>query len=228
MLFPYNLHWDDLDPARHPFDPDGAQATVESLAPHPGFPSHPDWTWARWRSAEWFFSRWPEDMTTALTRHYGAWACGWRWVSNLEEGWISGPISVWADMESVTSVEEALNCVTDALLEWRFFLEDLAGRFARLPMSEAPEERKRTLDRAAADIITHVADRTHANDMWYDTCARVLRWYVSHLGVSAEESGALIDGAIGGRFESWAAPGPDVVGEVAGRLAAGLVHRDDD
>lgn len=94
MLFPYNLHWDDLDPARHPFDPDAAQATVESLAPHPGFPSHPDCTWARWRSAE--------------------------------------------------------------------------------------------------------------------------------------ESGALIDGAIGGRFESWAAPGPDVVGEVAGRLAAGLVHRDDD
>ncbi|MFB9834227.1 hypothetical protein [Actinoallomurus acaciae] len=225
MLFPYNLHWDDLDPGRHPFDPDGARAAVEALAPDPGFSSHPDWGWERWMSAEWFFTRWPDDMTNALTRYYGAWACGWRWVRNIEEGWISGPVSVWAD-SSVAGEEEALSRVADALLEWRLFLEDLAGRFVRLPTSGAPRER--AFQRAAADIITHVADWTGANDVWYETCARVLRWYLSHLGVPAERSGALIDGAIGGRFESWTAPGPDAVDEAAGRLAAGLAHRDDD
>jgi hypothetical protein len=44
--------------------------------------------------------------------------------------------------------------------------------------------------------------------------------------VPAVTAEALVEEAIGGRFESWTGPGPDVVDDVAQRLALSLTEAD--
>lgn len=73
-LAPCFLAWDDVDPARHPFDSASAPQVVRSLGPAdrmPGRPGVPDGTpatsdWSRRRGKPW-----ADAMASALAEHYG-------------------------------------------------------------------------------------------------------------------------------------------------------------
>lgn len=79
-LAPSNLAWDEVDPARHPFDPAAAQV-VHSLGPAQRVPSREDPAFdSTKRNWAWEVARpWADAMSQVLMEHYGRWAAGWRW-----------------------------------------------------------------------------------------------------------------------------------------------------
>src|SRR5262245_25332965 len=122
-LLPSTLTWTEVDPARHPFDPDGVAAVVRSLPPAadvPSYPLAPDLG-----SFEWDLGYpWTEAMTASLIGHYGRWASGWRW--NSGEGELDGgPVHSWCcAMHSMHDPVTTLRRVGESLLEWRQWLEE--------------------------------------------------------------------------------------------------------
>ncbi|MFF5533557.1 hypothetical protein ACFY71_13885 [Streptomyces cinerochromogenes] len=82
----------------------------------------------------------------------------------------------------------------------------------------------RTLDprHAARDLILYVADRTGCGSGWHRHCLQVLTWFLARWGVAPESAGELVDEAFGGRFASWTGPDPELVEDVAERLAPSL------
>ncbi|MFA7754181.1 hypothetical protein V5F01_11090 [Streptomyces sp. NRRL B-2790] len=170
---------------------------------------------------------WTEAMTRALVERFGGWALGWRWAH--DEGEIGGgPVGSWCcPRDSITSPDETLTKVATALCEWRAWVEDLAERFDGYRLNSVPaEDRQHVWERAAVHLVTHVVDRTGAGDVWYGHCEQVLTWFLERWGVEAATAEALVEEAIGGRFESWTGPEPDVVDDVAQRLALSLIQAD--
>ncbi|MDX2645560.1 hypothetical protein PV341_18735 [Streptomyces sp. PA03-1a] len=168
---------------------------------------------------------WADAMTRALVERFGRWALGWRW--GHDEGDIGGgPVGSWCcPRDSITSPDETLTRVATALCEWRAWLADLAGRFDRYRLdSVSVEDRQHAWQRAAVRLVTHVVDRTRAGDAWYGHCKQVLAWFLARWGVPAATGEALVEEAIGGRFESWTGPEPDVVDDVVQRLARSLAR----
>ncbi|MBW8481060.1 Fic family protein [Actinomadura parmotrematis] len=166
---------------------------------------------------------WADAMSYALAHRYGRWALGWRWA--LGEGdFDGGPVGSWCcPSHSVTTTEETLDRVVAALLEWRGWLESLAGWFAVHPLeADALDDRRVLWERTARCLILHVADRTGCDSGWYGHCRQVLTWFLDSRGVAPGTARELVDRAIGGRFESWVAPDTAVVDGVAERLALSL------
>ena len=169
---------------------------------------------------------WADEMTRALVKRYGRWTLGWRWAGG--EGDIGGgpvrPVRAWCCVRhSIGTPQETLTRVTAGLIEWRTWLEDLAERFARFPLGAgSDEEQRRTWEQGAAHLVTAVVERTEASDAWYVHCRQVLLWFLTHWDVPQDRAEHLVDEAIGGRFESWFEPSPDVVENVAERLADSL------
>ncbi|MEU9140963.1 hypothetical protein AB0D33_34275 [Streptomyces sp. NPDC048404] len=127
----------------------------------------------------------------------------------------------------MTSPDETLAKVATALCEWRSWLEDLAERFDRFRLDSVPaEERQHQWERAAVHLVTHVVDRTGAGDAWYGHCEQVLTWFLTRWGVEEATAETLVEEAIGGRFESWTGPEPDVVDDMARRLSLSLTEAD--
>jgi hypothetical protein len=161
------------------------------------------------------------DVTALLVERYGRWACGWHWA--VGEGGGGGVVQSWCcSSHSLRDGPEAAAAIVVAsLLEWRDWLEELAERFADLaPAADAnPEDRSWHVQRAATRLVTMAVDRTCAESGWYRLCERVLTWYLSSAGLEGEEAAAVVEGAIGGRFKSWAVPGSDVVEAVGEDLA---------
>ena len=221
MQLPLDMSWDELNPDLHPFDRDRARDVVRRLPPAADVPVRPDGrpdpTWVSEVLAPWL-----RAMDEALTEEYGPWAIGWNW-SRLS----GGPVSAWGTVaDSVAAPDETLDRVASALVEWRGFLETLAEIFEGYSVSGGrPEDDGAAWSRAAVRLITLTVERTGANEMWYETCAAVLGWFLSHAGVSEDEAASLLGDAIGGRFSSWVAPPGSVVEEIGGRLAAGLDRR---
>lgn len=216
-----DMSWNDLDPNLHPFDRDRARETVGRLGPAADVPTRPadrpDHAWLHDVGAPWI-----RAIDEAVVEHYGPWAAGWRWSSEM-----GGPVRSWTFREAFTAPDETLDRVTTALLEWRGFLEELAGCLVRFPVRDTPpEHRKAMWERAAVHLVTLTIERTGATDMWYETCAAVLHWFLSASGIPENEAETLLGQAIGGRFGSWVAPSETVVADVGERLAAGLVRRD--
>lgn len=220
---PWLLTWDDVDPSHHPFDVAVAPAAVRELAPASGVPARPsDGTdyrqvidWARGDG-----DAWADFMTRAVVDRFGRWACGWRWA--MDEGDVGGgPVGSWCcSNHSISGLEETLDRVTSALVEWREWLEDLAERFDRYPLAGLSEaDQTNVWERGAVHLIHHVVDRTGAGDAWYRHCAQVLTWFLSRWGVAEDRAGRLVDQAISGRFSSWSGPAEAVVDDVAGQLA---------
>lgn len=101
MHGPADLTWQDVDPARHPFDPPQAREFVRwcgpaRMVPEPP-PRRPPSAGADYaaRNAWMGLSRaWSDAMTRVLVEHYGPWAAGWRWARG--EGDVDGgPVGAW-------------------------------------------------------------------------------------------------------------------------------------
>ncbi|MET7827029.1 hypothetical protein ABZT23_20380 [Streptomyces sp. NPDC005386] len=124
--------------------------------------------------------------------------------------------------------EETLARVEAALLEWREWLEYLAGSFETYPLHPADIEDQRTLwERAARNVILQVVDRTGCGSGWHGHCHQVLTWFLNRWGVAPDVAAGLVDEAIGGRFHSWTGPDTVIVDAVAEQLALSLQPADD-
>jgi hypothetical protein len=214
-LHPGYLTWDEVDPARHPFDPSSAAQVVASLGPArrvpgPNAARHADDLWA-------------DAMSYALAEHYGRWVLGWRW-SHDEGDFDGGPVGAWCcPRGSIGTPEETIARVAEALREWRAWLESLAGWFEAYPLDPASIDDQRILwERAARNLIWQVVDRTGGGSGWYGHCGQVLSWFLQRWQVPAGVAETLVAEAIGGRFRSWTGPDLVLVDDVAERLAQTL------
>ncbi|MFJ1761487.1 hypothetical protein ACIOD2_14285 [Amycolatopsis sp. NPDC088138] len=199
-VLPVDLSWDDVDPRRHPFDAGTALDAIKALPPAARVPEG---------------AAWADELAQAITGHFGSWASGWRWAR--DEGDLGGgPVAAWCcPRHSITTPDETLSRVGEALCQWRDWLEDLAERFDRYPLEDAPGA-----ERATTDLVNAVVERTGAGDAWYLHCRQVLTWYLTRWGVPAETAQEQVERAVSGEFESWVAPDADALDEVAGRFAA--------
>lgn len=158
-------------------------------------------------------------MTLALVEHYGRWVLGWHWA--MDEGGGGGPVGSWCcPRHSITTAEETTAKVVQAVTEWRGWLEDLAERFDRYPLTGLSDsDRRHYWERGAVHLVHHVVDRTGAGAAWYRHCAQVLTWFLSRWGVAHDHAERLVDEAIGGRFNSWIEPADTVIDHVAVHMA---------
>jgi hypothetical protein len=213
--------WADVDPARHPFDPDTVLDVVRAVAPAGGVPEpHRYGSYRAFDDARW---DWQRAMTVALVGHYGSWAGGW--VFQMAGRTADGALVLrWSGArESITTPEETLGAVAGALLDWRLFLEDLAELFARhLPLPSEPRAASVAWEATTATLVATVAARSGADEHWYSVCVLALKWFLAAAGVPGERHGALVDAAIGGRFWSYVSPQGAEVADVAESLAATL------
>ncbi|QNP68720.1 Fic family protein [Streptomyces roseirectus] len=210
---PRHLEWDDVDPARHPFDKGTVSEVVRGLGPARTVPT-------RDREAG---RPWADAMTWALREEYGRWVAGWRWA--LDEGdFDGGPVGSWCcAAHSMTSPDETLQRVVAGVVEWREWLESLAGWFEAYPLDPGDVEEQRVLwECAVRKLILHVVDRTGAGSGWHGHCRQVLRWFLGRWGVPPALARELVDDAVGGRFTSWTGPDAVLVDDVAERVAGSL------
>ncbi|MGW5351485.1 Fic family protein [Streptomyces sp. NPDC004031] len=233
MLHPWVprlLSWDDVDPARHPFDSASADDVVRSLTAARRIPVHPrlrglDHLDSTWRAEA---RTWSDALTYGLARHYGRWAAGWCWGIGEAE-FDGGPVSAWCHAsDSIREdPDETLAVVAEALREWRDWLENLAWRFEAYPLRLADIDDQRILwERTARALILQVGDRTEGASGWYGHCRQVLRWYLTRWEVADARAAELVEQAVGGRFRSWCGPDPATADEVAARLTAPLRPQD--
>ncbi|MFF0292109.1 hypothetical protein ACFYST_04035 [Kitasatospora sp. NPDC004614] len=214
-----SLSWSEVDPDRTPFSLDAdAQdelaAAVLALGPPVG------------ASGDRY--EFVGQVTDLLVGRYGVWACGWHWA--VGEGGGGGPVQSWccAGHSLREGPEAASRAVVESLLEWRAWAERLAERFVELaPVANATgEDRSWAIERAAVRLVTTVLDATSGACGWHHLCCRTLSWYLASVGIEGERAARLVEDAIGGRFESWTAPGFAVVGAVCEDLALGVTgHR---
>ncbi|MEV7525909.1 Fic family protein [Streptomyces sp. NPDC091371] len=176
---------------------------------------------SRWSHGE--AASWADAMSYALVHHYGRWTVGWRW-SHDEGDFDGGPVGNWCcPRDSITTPEETLAHVVEALCEWRGWVETLAGWFEAYPLDLTDIEDQRILwERTARSLILQVVDRTGCGSGWYGHCHQVLTWFLSRWGVAPDVARVLVDEAIDGRFLSWTGPDTVVVDAVAEQLALSL------
>lgn len=219
------LTWAEVDPDRHPFNRDTVLDVVRSVAPAGGVPEPYRYDPARGfdRAADDARWDWQRAMTVALVEHYGSWACGWN--AQMAGHTVDGSLVLrWhGARDSITTPEETLGAVAGALLDWRTFLEDLAGLFTRyLPLPAEPRAAAEAWEATVASLVATVAARSGADEDWYPVCTLALKWFLTVAGVPGEDHDALIDAAIGGRFSSSVSPLGAEVADAAESLAAML------
>ncbi|MFJ6797283.1 cell filamentation protein Fic [Streptomyces sp. NPDC091268] len=225
-LAPRYLTWDDVDPARQPFEGASLAQAVRSLGPARCVPIRPDVPFGDSVMSAWSRTEaepWADAMSYALVQQYGRWTVGWRWA--LDEGdFDGGPVGNWCcPRDSISTQEETLDRVEVALREWREWLECLAGWFEAYPLDLTDIEDDRILwECAARNLILQVVDRTGCGSGWHGHCHQVLTWFLDRWGAAPDVAGRLVDEAIGGRFRSWTSPDTVVVDEVAEHLALAL------
>ncbi|WP_137990981.1 Fic family protein [Streptomyces vilmorinianum] len=225
-LWPRLLTWDEVDPARHPFDGAAAARVVRSLGPALRVPNRPDVPLGDPAMSAWSRHEgklWADAMSYALMERYGRWVVGWRWAHD-EGDFDGGPVGSWCcPRDSITTPEETLDRVVAALCEWRAWLESLAGRFEAYPLDPLGIEGQRILwERATRNLIQQVVDRTGCGSGWYAHCRQVLTWFLSRWGVAPDIAQGLVAEAVGGRFHSWTSPDIVLIDDVAERLAQAL------
>ncbi|MFD7242109.1 Fic family protein [Streptomyces massasporeus] len=225
-LAPGFLSWDEVDPARHPFDAASAARVVRSLGPARCVPRRPDVPFADPAMSAWSRGEarlWADAMSQALVERYGRWAAGFRW-SHDEGDFDGGPVGHWCcPRDSITTPEETLARVVAALCEWRAWLESLAGWIDAYPLDlETVGDDRLLWDRAARNLILQVTDRTGCGSGWYGHCHQVLTWFLDGWAVAPDVAEEVVEQAIGGRFLSWTGPDAALVDDVAERLAGSL------
>ncbi|MGL5857020.1 MAG: hypothetical protein ACRC35_01180 [Angustibacter sp.] len=106
--------------------------------------------------------------------------------------------------------------------EWRSWLEELAAVFASclpIPADADADTVLATWERAVAQLVTLVAERTQAEESWHYHCREVLGWFLDAAEIPPSEHGWLMQDAIAGRFASWCAPTDKEVAMIARRVA---------
>lgn len=211
-VWPENMRWPDVDPARHPFPWDDAeQARVKAMiaARSAGGPGtvvagtrakHPD-------EILW--------VCELFAERYGPWTAGWEWsVAD------SGPVEDPAPTSQPPHLlgDWAVGC----LLRWRAWIEDRAADFARLapPPGCDQDVRRDRIERGVARMVTAVVERTQCGEAWLGLLITTLRWYFEACGLGRQEADTAADTAMSGRFGSWVRPGEQVVRDYAESLAA--------
>lgn len=212
-VWPENMRWRDVDPARHPFPWDDAeQARVKAMitARRAGGPG----TVVPGTRAQQ-----PDDILWVcelFAERYGPWTAGWEW--SVED---SGPVDhPWPDTTS-DAPELLGDWAVGCLLRWRAWLEDRAEDFVRLapPHGSGRDDRRGHIERAVARLVTAVVERTGCEEVWITLLVTTLRWYFEACGFGPEEADAAAETAMSGRFESWVRPDEQVVRDYAESLA---------
>ncbi len=225
------LTWADVDPYTHPFDSDDAREFINPMIDEIAdrFPKE----WLDYLSlplpADYPGStpfsnpvKFPESMPhqdrmkvqselrdtigAALTRKFG------RWI----DAEMSRP-----GHGNFVSPRQAAERIHRSVCETRQWVETLADRFGALALPAAPPHaRLAALEHAVTELVTLVVEQTEAWDCWYDDCAIVLGWFLEHQGVDCGDFA--IDELLNGRFDSWIAPAPELVADVAAEFALRL------
>jgi len=206
---PWTLTWTEVDPDRHAFAADEAMAIVDGVTPKPT---------RRQGGAAWTLA-----VTQALAARFGRWIYGWAWGRD-ESDLGGGPVGSWCCLyHSVTTPAQTVKLAHEALCEWRAWLEKLAVLFDSLALPAGSlDERTAAWERAVTELVTEVVEQTGAGDAWYRHCAQVLDWFLAHQDVAEARRSALVAEAIDGRFDSWVGPSPELLGEIAQRIAVGV------
>jgi hypothetical protein len=204
--FPSQLRWRQVDPRRHPFDPEEAWALLWGVL-------------GKVRERGWD----PTDEVTArLAERFGPWVSGWRWARD-EGDFGGGPVSSWCCpphsywREHERTLEPTGRRILAALGEWRAWIETLAARFDVLAPA-AVEDLPVAFELAAGVLIADVAEQTGAGDAWHIHALQVLTWYLERHGFDEEVAVLVVDEVLSGRFESWIGPDPALVQEVCPKL----------
>ena len=229
-LNPRTLSWDEVDPARHPFDSGSAGRVVRSLGPARRVPVRPNLSYGDpdRRNWNWNVARpWADAMSHALAEHYGGWAVGWRWAHD-EGDFDGGPVGSWCcPSHSVDTPEATLDRVVAGLCEWRNWLEQLARWFEAYPLDLTALADQRILwENTTRNLILHVTDRTGCGSGWYGHCDQVLTWFLARRHVDPEVAQRLVTQAVGGRFRSWTGPDRVLLDDIAERIAESLRPED--
>ncbi|MEU5941445.1 hypothetical protein ABZ807_20190 [Micromonospora sp. NPDC047548] len=111
-----------------------------------------------------------------------------------------------------------LTVVSEALIEWRGWLEELVERFDRyLPLvtDDRADVALDAWERAVAHLVTVVVDRTCADGGWQHHCRQVLGWFLTLAGLPPQRHEPLVEHAIGGRFDSFVTPPDRLIRDLA-------------
>lgn len=229
MIMPDHLTWPEVNPARNPFDRDAAPAIIRSLSAAATVPTRPPGRSGRPEVYDWGQqqgTRWADQMSFAIVGHYGRWASGWRWGVG-EADFSGGPVHAWCcPTDSMGSPEQTLGVVTESLVEWRGWLEELSERFDRfLPPLAADPADPDVWEHAVLHLVTVVVDRTCADGHWEWHCRQVLGWFLGLTAVPPERHKPLLDHSIDGRFDDFRAPSNLLILDVAERFGRAVTGR---
>ncbi|WP_338696729.1 hypothetical protein V2W30_14455 [Streptomyces sp. Q6] len=197
------MTWRDVEPAKHPFDPsralDAVRAVVASPDPESG---RPRGLWS------------DNSIAQGLAEHYGTWAFGWYTAMQLypDSGTVIRELPPCG--LGARDLDQQARRYTDALLQWRGWLEELAAAFA--PFVPGPDSdaatRRQLRESGVAALVTLVVERTQAGELWLGTCAQALTWFLEATGVPVAEAEELVDDIVDGEFASWVAPDAEAIG----------------
>lgn len=218
-MVPAFLRWADVEPATHPLDASAVRAVVRPLvlgaltSPKKPWPFRAGFTRETLEAA----------LVQALTSEVGAWAGAFTWAASEPGG--GGPVRTYCCardsllLTSDPSVEATVDRVVASVSDLHAFFVDLARRFDELAYATLDLPVERAWEHAAAALVPVVLERTHAEDAWYATFAKVFGWYVESTGHPLDPR---IDAIVRGRFESWVEPSAEATHAVAAELGRTL------
>lgn len=228
MLFPDMplgvrfLHWVDVDPALHAFDPALARAIALDIVGNVV-----GGKLERKRTGGAKKDRIERELKTGLLEAYGSWMIGWNWAASEPGG--GGPIRSWCcDDHSIFARGDAgalptIERVVAAVTEWRTFLESIAALYRELRDATAAFDLPHRTEHAASRLVALVVERTGAEDAWYATFTQLLRWFLEYCGQGPIAEDAIAE-VVHGRFESWIAPDPATIAAVVRGLGDAVKH----
>jgi prophage maintenance system killer protein len=201
LPFDQRLHWWDLDPAVHAFEPARTAEIVERVLASAAQPSHL-----------------VAELGRSLVAEHGVWVT--HHISN-HLVFARGPTP---GAPRGTRHPDAPARVTAALGHWRGFLERLAEQFDGLRFDTQGLPIEAATEMAASRLLPIVVDHTYAEDAWYQLFATVLCWYLESAGADFTRIHDAVERTISGRFESWVAPTPEVAHETFAVIGAELAR----
>ena len=191
---PWSLRWCDVDPSRRTLDLRPAREIADRLLPRAATDEVDD--------------ELEDAIDVELLRAYGFWAAGWRWA--LHDG---GPVRAWCcSRDSLPSARDK-DGIARALADWNAWLESVRAAFETIDRETNGQSPASRIERAAGRILALVVERTGCEDAWYSTFATTLGWYIERIDPNAGVPRRVAE-IVGGRFQSWLEPAPDVAGRV--------------
>ncbi|MEU8331295.1 hypothetical protein [Micromonospora sp. NPDC048839] len=210
--------WAELDPARYPFDPVEMSVAVRALLPPPPPQPTRDDGWVGYPEA----SAWVASVGVLLSDRYGPWAYYWYWAprENAQLGFVTDRIPTPTDAQTF---------VADSLLAWRRWLESLAERLDHILPSLDPARAGDAVEVVAAweaavvQLMMFAVAPVVDNDGWLGWCENTLQWFLTAAGKPPDQAQALVNDAVGGRYDHWVPLTAAEVNDVAERISRGVL-----